>query len=222
MVIAVLRIVVADDDVFVRAGLKSLLSDVDDFEVVGACASLPELLDDVESSRPDVVLTDIRMPPTHTDEGIRAAQQLRTSHPEVGVVALSLYLEPEYALRLLEHGSARRGYLLKDHVDDVALVERAIRAVATGGSFVDDDVVDLLFRRRRPSSGPLARLTPRETEILHEVATGKSNGAVAAALNVSSHAVEKHINSIFSKLDLDSDAETNRRVRAVLMFLADK
>lgn len=214
------RIVVAEDDVFVRAGLRSLLSDVPDFEVVAAVGSLPELLDAVTELSPDVVLTDIRMPPSHSDEGIQAAQHLRTSAPEVGVVALSLYLEPDYALRLLEDGSARRGYLLKDHVDDVVLVERAIRAVAAGGSFVDDDVVNVLLRRPRPDDGPLSRLTPRETEILREIATGKSNAAVAASLFVSSHAVEKHINSIFAKLGLESDAETHRRVQAVLLFLS--
>jgi DNA-binding NarL/FixJ family response regulator len=216
------RIVVADDDVFVRAGLRSLLADIDDFDVVAAVGSLPELLDAVTDHEPDVVLTDIRMPPTHSDEGIRAAQELRSTHPTVGVVALSLYLEPDYALRLLEDGSSRRGYLLKDHVDDVALVERAIRAVAAGGSFVDDDVVDVLLRRARPNDGPLSRLTPRETEILHEIATGKSNAAVAASLYISSHAVEKHINSIFSKLGLESDADSHRRVQAVLLFLADR
>jgi DNA-binding NarL/FixJ family response regulator len=214
------RLVIADDDVFVRAGLESLLSDIDDFEVVGACGSLDELLAAVDRHGPDVVVTDIRMPPTHTDEGIAAAQQLRTTHPGVAVIALSLYLEPAYALRLLDDGSARRGYLLKDHVDDVALVERAIRAVATGGSFVDDDVVNVLLRRRSASATPLARLTARESEILHEVATGKSNTAVAASLTISSHAVEKHINSIFSKLGLENDPEANRRVQAVLMFLA--
>ena len=217
-----LRIVVADDDVFVRAGLRSLLSDVPDFEVVAAAGSLPELLDAVTDHDPDVVLTDIRMPPTHSDEGIQAAQSLRTSHPDVAVVALSLYLEPDYALRLLDGGSSRRGYLLKDHVDDVALVERAIRAVAGGGSFVDDDVVNVLLRRPRPDDGPLRRLTPREAEILREIATGKSNAAVAASLFVSSHAVEKHINSIFAKLGLENDSETHRRVQAVLLFLSDR
>jgi DNA-binding NarL/FixJ family response regulator len=216
------RIVVADDDVFVRAGLRSLLSDVPDFEVVGAVGSLPELLDAVVEHAPDVVVTDIRMPPTHRDEGIQAAQLLRTSAPEVGVVALSLYLEPAYALRLLEDGSSRRGYLLKDHVDDVALVERAIRAVAGGGSFVDDDVVDVLLRRARPDEGPLGRLTAREHEILHEIATGKSNAAVAASLFVSSHAVEKHINSIFAKLGLEHDVDSHRRVQAVLLFLSNR
>jgi DNA-binding NarL/FixJ family response regulator len=215
-----LRIVVADDDVFVREGLRSLLSDVEDFEVVAALGSLPELLDAVDAHEPDVVLTDIRMPPTHSDEGIQAGQRLRATHPAVGLVALSLYLEPEYALRLLSDGSARRGYLLKAHVDDVLLVERAIRAVAAGGSFVDDEVVDVLVRRRGRDDEPLGRLTPRETEILHEIATGKSNGAVASTLTISSHAVEKHINSIFAKLGLESDGDTNRRVRAVLMFLA--
>lgn len=214
------RIVLADDDVFVRAGLERLLGDVPDFEVVAAVGDLPALLDAVDEQAPDVVVTDIRMPPTHTDEGIRAAQTLRGSAPEVGVVALSLYLEPEYALRLLDDGSSRRGYLLKDHVDDVALVERAIRAVAAGGSFVDDDVVDVLLRRRTTSDAPVDRLTPRETEILREIATGKSNAAVAASLFISSHAVEKHINSIFSKLDLENDPESNRRVQAVLLFLA--
>jgi DNA-binding NarL/FixJ family response regulator len=216
------RLVIADDDVFVRAGLENLLADVDGFEVVAACGSLPELLAAVDEHSPDVVVTDIRMPPTHTDEGITAAQQLRHSHPDVGVVALSLYLEPAYALRLLDDGSSRRGYLLKDHVDDVALVERAIRAVAAGGSFVDDDVVEVLLRRRSAGESPLSRLTPREQEILRELATGKSNAAVAASLFVSSHAVEKHINSIFSKLGLESGPEANRRVQAVLLFLAEQ
>jgi DNA-binding NarL/FixJ family response regulator len=169
-----------------------------------------------------VVVTDIRMPPSFSDEGIEAAQQLRSSHPAIGVVALSLYLEPEYALRLLADGSSSRGYLLKDHVDDVGLVESAIRAVAAGGSFVDDDVVDVLLRRQRATDTPLSRLTPREREILHEIATGKSNSAVAAALFISQHAVEKHINSMFAKLGLENDAETNRRVRAVLLLLSDK
>ena len=215
-----IRIVLADDDVFVRAGLQSLLSDVEDFEVVAACGSLPDLLAAVAECDPDIVVTDIRMPPSHSDEGIQAAQALRASHPAVGVVALSLYLEPEFAVRLLDDGSARRGYLLKDHVDDVALVERAIRAIAAGGSFVDDEVVDVLLKRRSAVNTPLAQLTPRETEILHEIATGKSNAAVATSLSISSHAVEKHINSIFSKLGLESDGETNRRVQAVLMFLS--
>jgi DNA-binding NarL/FixJ family response regulator len=214
--------VVADDDVFVRAGLTSLLSDVEDFEVVASCGSLPELLEAVEQHAPDVVVTDIRMPPSFSDEGIEAAQQLRATHPELGVVALSLYLEPEYALRLLADGSSSRGYLLKDHVDDVGLVESAIRAVAAGGSFVDDDVVDVLLRRQRAADTPLSRLTPREREILHEIATGKSNSAVAAALFISQAAVEKHINSMFAKLGLENDAESNRRVRAVLLLLADR
>ncbi|MFN3215322.1 MAG: response regulator [Acidimicrobiales bacterium] len=216
------RLVIADDDVFVRAGLENLLADVDGFEVVAVCGSLPELLAAVDEHAPDVVVTDIRMPPTHTDEGIAAAQQLRHSHPDVGVVALSLYLEPAYALRLLDDGSSRRGYLLKDHVDDVALVERAIRAVAAGGSFVDDDVVEVLLRRRSAGESPLSRLTTREQEILRELATGKSNAAVAASLFVSSHAVEKHINSIFSKLGLESGPGANRRVQAVLLFLAEQ
>jgi len=216
------RLVVADDDVFVRAGLTSLLSDVEDFEVVASCGSLPELLEAVEQHEPDVVVTDIRMPPSFSDEGIEAAQQLRATHPELGVVALSLYLEPEYALRLLADGSSSRGYLLKDHVDDVGLVESAIRAVAAGGSFVDDDVVDVLLRRQRAADTPLSRLTPREREILHEIATGKSNSAVAAALFISQAAVEKHINSMFAKLGLENDAESNRRVRAVLLLLADR
>jgi DNA-binding NarL/FixJ family response regulator len=214
--------VVADDDVFVRAGLTSLLSDVEDFEVVASCGSLPELLEAVEQHEPDVVVTDIRMPPSFSDEGIEAAQQLRATHPGLGVVALSLYLEPEYALRLLADGSSSRGYLLKDHVDDVGLVESAIRAVAAGGSFVDDDVVDVLLRRQRAADTPLSRLTPREREILHEIATGKSNSAVAAALFISQAAVEKHINSMFAKLGLENDAESNRRVRAVLLLLADR
>ena len=214
-----MRVVIAEDSVLLLAGLERILAEYGD-EVVAGLDRAEELVATVEATQPDVVIVDVRMPPTHTDEGIQAAQQLRGTHPGVGLVALSLYLEPDYALRLLEDGSSRRGYLLKDHVDDVLLVERAIRAVAAGESFVDDEVVDVLVRRRGRDDGPLERLTPRETEILHEIATGKSNGAVAAALSVSSHAVEKHINSIFSKLDLETDSDTNRRVLAVLMFLS--
>jgi DNA-binding NarL/FixJ family response regulator len=216
-----LRVALAEDDVLLRAGLHGLLSDLDGVEVVAACGSLPELLDAVDALQPDVVLTDIRMPPTRTDEGIRAANALRTSHPSVGVVALSHYLEPDYALAMFAAGSARRGYLLKDRVDDVGRVERALRAVASGGSFLDDDVVDVLVRsRQRGLDRPIDRLTPRETDILREIATGKSNAAVAESLGVSEHAVEKHTSSIFSKLGLEQDGETHRRVAAVLLYLA--
>jgi DNA-binding NarL/FixJ family response regulator len=216
-----LKVALAEDDVFLRAGLQGLLSDLDGVSVVAACGSLPELLAAVDAEEPDVVLTDIRMPPTRTDEGIQAAIALRTSHPNVGVVALSHYLEPDYALTMFAGGSARRGYLLKDRVDDVERVERALRSVASGGSFLDDDVVDMLVRsRQRGLDRPIDRLTPRETDILREIATGKSNTAVAETLGVSEHAVEKHTNSIFSKLSLQADGETHRRVAAVLLYLS--
>jgi DNA-binding NarL/FixJ family response regulator len=216
-----LRVALAEDDVFLRAGLQGLLSDLEGVSVVAACGSLPELLAAVDAEEPDVVLTDIRMPPTRTDEGIQAAITLRTTHPNVGVVALSHYLEPDYALTMFAGGSARRGYLLKDRVDDVERVERALRSVASGGSFLDDDVVDMLVRsRQRGLDRPIDLLTPRETDILREIATGKSNTAVAEALGVSEHAVEKHTNSIFSKLGLQADGETHRRVAAVLLYLS--
>jgi DNA-binding NarL/FixJ family response regulator len=205
----------------VREGITRLLGTQDDVEVVGACADFDGLLDAVAADPPDVVLTDIRMPPTGTDEGVRAANQLRASHPEVGVVVLSQYVEPGYALALLEEGSERRAYLLKERVSDVDQLLHAIREVARGGSVIDPKVVEaLVTARSRRRDSPLEHLTPREREVLGEMAQGKNNAAVANALGLSERAVEKHINSLFGKLALSEEPDAHRRVKAVLVYLA--
>lgn len=215
------RIVVAEDNLLVREGLVSLLSTVDTLEVVATCASLPELLESVERRRPDVVVTDIRMPPDHQDEGIRAAASLRRSHPDVGVVVLSQFVEPAYALALLDEGTKGRGYILKDRIDEVDRLAGAIETVRLGGSFIDDEVVDALVRSRtRMVDSPIDVLTGREIDVLTEMATGATNSVIADRLSVSEHAIEKHSNSIFAKLGLTEDAAINRRVKAVLVFLA--
>ena len=191
-------------------------------EVAGACTDFDGLIAMVESEHPDVVVTDIRMPPTGTDEGVRAAKLLRADHPEIGVVVLSQYVEPGYALELLEAGSERRAYLLKERVSDVDQLVRAIEEVASGGSVIDPKVVEtLVAARSRRADSPLEYLTPREHEVLAEMAQGRNNAAVASALGLSERAVEKHINSVFSKLGLSEEPDVNRRVKAVLLFLAD-
>jgi DNA-binding NarL/FixJ family response regulator len=180
------------------------------------------LLASVAEHDPDVVVTDIRMPPTQTDEGIRAANEIRASNPDVGVVVLSQYVEPDYAMRLLEGGSGGRAYLLKERVGDAEELVSAIRRVADGGSVVDPKVVDALIDARRTSTSTvLDRLTEREGEVLAEIAKGGTNVAVGEALFISPRSVEKHVNSIFMKLDLSHEEDTNRRVRAVLLYLAD-
>ena len=216
-----IRVVVAEDSLLVREGIAKLLDGCDDVEVVALREDLPGLLEAVEQSPPDVVLTDIRMPPTSTDEGIRAAATLRAQHPEVGVVVLSQYAEPAYVLALLEGGSEGRAYLLKERLSDAAQLIGAVREVARGGSVVDPKVVEVLVaaRSRRPS--PLERLTPRESEVLAEIAQGKNNATVATALGLSERAVEKHINSMFWKLGLSEEQDVHRRVKAVLLYLSD-
>jgi DNA-binding NarL/FixJ family response regulator len=220
--VAAIRIVLAEDNVLLREGVARLIDSEKDLELVAACGDYDELLAAIEAHEPDVVLTDIRMPPTGTDEGIRAAAHLRASRPQTGVVVLSQYAEPSYALSLLEDGSEGRAYLLKERVSDVEQLLRAIHEVARGGSVIDPKVVEVLVEARsKASRSPLARLTPRETEILGEMAQGKNNAAIAGALVLSERAVEKHINSIFSKLDLSEEPDTHRRVKAVLLFLSD-
>ncbi len=214
-------IVLADDNLLVRAGLQMLLEAEPDFEVVGVAASYDELLESVEASRPQAVVSDIRMPPTHSDEGIRAAKVLRAAHPDVGVVVLSQFIEAAYAISLMDEGSSGRAYVLKDHVTEPEYLFSAIRAVSAKGSYVDPMVVDALVSRgrtHRPQA--LDRLTPRELDILAAVAGGKSNAGIAASAYIGERAVEKHINSIFAKLGLTEDGGTNRRVKAVLLFLA--
>jgi DNA-binding NarL/FixJ family response regulator len=193
----------------------------DDLEVVAVCADYPSLVKAVDQEVPDVVVTDIRMPPTGTDEGIRAANELRGRYPDMGVVVLSQYSEPAYALQFLESGSKGRAYLLKERISDIGQLASAIREVARGGSVIDPEVVDkLVTARSRGARSPLRALTPREVEVLGEMAQGKNNAAVAASLVLSERAVEKHINSIFFKLGLTEEPDVHRRVKAVLLFLA--
>ena len=216
----VIRIVLAEDNYLVREGITRLLGTDPDIEVVAACEDYDSLLAAVAAEEPDVVLTDIRMPPTSTDEGIRAAAAIREQYPDVGVVVLSQYADPEYALALFQGGSARLAYLLKERVGDVDQLLNAIREVAAGGSVVDPKVVEgLVAARSKAAESPLAHLTPREREILGEMAQGKNNAAIAHDLTLSERAVEKHINSIFSKLHLSEEKDTHRRVKAVLLFL---
>ena len=216
-----IRVVLAEDNVLLREGVSRLLAGQEGLDVVGACGDLQGLLDLVGSEKPDVVVTDIRMPPTGTDEGIQAAARLRVEHPTVGVVVLSQYANPAYALALLADGSEGRAYLLKERVSDVAELVAAIREVARGGSVIDPKVVEaLVSSSSRAIRSDLDRLTPREGEILGEMASGKSNAAIAATLILSERAVEKHTNSIFSKLGLTEERDVNRRVKAVLVFLA--
>lgn len=218
-----LRVVLAEDNLMVREGLTSLLGGWEDLSVIRACGSHGELLAAVDALDPDVVLTDIRMPPDHGDEGIRAARRFRGSHPDLGVVVLSQHLDPAYALDLLGDGSRGRGYVLKDRVDDPARLVEAITTVAKGGSYIDDEVVDALVRsRQRAVDSPLTTLSRRECQVLTEMATGATNAAIASRLHVTEHAVEKHTSSIFAKLGLTDEAEVNRRVSAVLLFLAGR
>lgn len=214
-----LRVVLADDHELIRHGVAAMINSIDGTEVVAECRDAPDLLAAVADHRPDVVVTDIRMPPTNTDEGIAAALTLREQHPGIGIVVLSQFTDPEYVLQLFEDGSERLGYLLKDKVNPSEL-ERAITSVATGGSAVDASIVDVLVqgRSRRPSA--INSLTPRESEVLSCIAEGLNNTAVAERLVVSEKAVAKHINSIFSKLDLAFEDQSHRRVKAVLLWLA--
>jgi DNA-binding NarL/FixJ family response regulator len=216
-----LRVVVADDDYLVRGGIAALLGQLPDVEVVATVGGVEALFAAVEKHKPNVVLTDIRMPPSWEDEGIRAARRIRREHPDVGVVVLSQHAEADYAMALLEQGVDGMGYLLKERVGDVGDLMNALTAVASGGSVIDSKVVEELVGGRRAVAdpSPVARLTERETDVLREIATGKNNAAVARALFLSERAVEKHINSVFSKLGLSEEADVNRRVVAVLAFL---
>lgn len=217
-----IRLVVAEDNYLVREGLCRLLESHPDIEIIAACEDLDSLMAAVAADRPDVVLTDIRMPPTGTDEGIRAANELRGSSPETGVVVLSQHDEADYALALLEHGSEGRAYLLKERVSDLDQLIATIQEVHRGGSFIDPKVVEsLVAARARAARSPLGSLTPRESEVLSEMAQGKTNAAIAASLFLTERAVEKHINSIFSKLQLSGERDVHRRVKAVLLLLSE-
>jgi DNA-binding NarL/FixJ family response regulator len=215
-----IRVVIADDTRLVRQGVLAILALVPEVEVVAECDDAPSLLAAVEQLAPDVVLTDVCMPPTMTDEGIRAALHIRDSAPSVGVVVLSQFADPEYVLRLFERGSDGLGYLLKDRLGDPAELGRAITAVASGGSVVDAQIVDVLVRARSTPESALDRLTPREREVLALMAEGYNNAGTATELILSEKAVAKHINSMFSKLDLNEVDHGHKRVKAVLTWLA--
>jgi DNA-binding NarL/FixJ family response regulator len=217
-----IRVVVAEDSLIVREGVRQLLAASPTLDVVAAYGDVESVLDGVERDRADVILTDIRMPPSNTDEGIRLADHLRERRPSTGVVVLSQYAEPPYVLALLEHGSDRRGYLLKERIHDRGQLVSAIDTVAHGGSVIDPKIVEVLVEAKaRADHSPLAQLTPREREVLAEMAEGKSNAAIAESLVLSKRAVEKHINSIFTKLGLAGSEDVSKRVKATLLFLAE-
>jgi DNA-binding NarL/FixJ family response regulator len=213
-----MRVVIADDAVLLREGIARLLADAG-FDVVGQSGTAQDLMLKVRSYTPDVAVVDIRMPPTHTDEGLQAAKDIREKYPDVGVLLLSQYVEAGYALELLQENAEGVGYLLKDRVADVKEFADAVRRVGEGGSALDPAVVSRLVGRRR-SDDPLAALTPREREVLELMAEGRSNQAIAERLVVTPRAVEKHVTSIFSKLKLSATSEDHRRVLAVLAFLS--
>ncbi len=215
-----IRVVIADDNILIRQGITSIVADLDGIDIVAECESVDELLAAVDEHDPDVVVTDIRMPPTHTDEGIRAALEIRATSPSVGVVVLSQFAEPAYVLSLFERGSDRLGYLLKERVSPSEL-ERAVRSVADGGSAVDAHIVEVLVAARTSERSAVGRLTPRERDVLSLIAEGLNNAAIADRLVLTQRAISKHINSIFSKLGLSEEDDAHRRVRAVLLWLAD-
>jgi DNA-binding NarL/FixJ family response regulator len=217
-----IRVVIADDSALIRDGVAAMLASRQDVELVGAGSDGEELEELIASARPDVVVTDLRMPPSGGREGIRIATRLRRSDPGIGVVVLSQYVEPEFAIELMNEGSSGRAYLLKDRVADAGELVRAIHAVADGGSVVDPTVVEALIEaQQRKRDSPLSELTDREREVLSVIAEGRSNAAIADSLVLTKRAVEKHVNSIFAKLGLTEAADVSRRVKAALMFLAD-
>jgi len=218
----VIRVVLAEDHFLLREGIRRLLDAQPEIEVAGVCGDLESLLATVDAERPDVVVTDIRMPPDGVDEGIQAAARLRDTHPDTGVVVLSQYAEPGYALALFEAGTARRAYLLKERVEEIEELVGAIRVVAEGGSVVDPKVVDgLVTAKARAEQSPLHELTPRERDVLREMAEGKNNAAIAQALVLTERAVEKVIHSIFRKLGIAWEPSLHKRVKAVILFLAE-
>ena len=215
-----IRVVLAEDSFIAREGIVRALEGIEEVDLVATCGDLDELRAAIDETDPDLVLTDIRMPPTNTDEGIRLAGELRDSHPEIGVVVLSQHAEPLYATALFDHGSDGRAYLLKERLKDREELGRALHEVAAGGSVVDSRIVEeLLALQRRREDTRLDQLTPRELEILGMIAEGKSNTAIAEALVITKRAVERHINAIFWKLDLGDTEDVSRRVKAVLLYL---
>lgn len=217
-----LRVVIAEDNYLVREGTRRLLEDSGEVEVVEGVGDAEQLLGAVERVRPDVVLTDIRMPPEHRTEGIEAAHRIRASHPDIGVVVLSQYSDAEYAVELFREGTGGLGYLLKSSIGELGEILHAVREVAAGRSVVDPRVVERLVERRTAQShGALSVLAPRELEVLKEMAEGKTNAAIAAGLYLSESTIEKHVNAIFTKLGLTEDGLVSRRVAAVLSYLRE-
>jgi DNA-binding NarL/FixJ family response regulator len=217
-----IRIVVGEDHYLVREGLRQVIGTEPDLEVVGYCDDLASLQRTTDEAQPDIVITDIRMPPLQSDEGIRFATWATEMHPLIGVVVLSQYAQAEYALRLFEPGAARRAYLLKDRIAEAGQLASAIREVANGGTAVDPTIVEeLVAARMQARRSPLAELTPRELEVVGLVAQGKSNAAIADSMFLTKRAVEKHINAIFSKLNLPDDSVQSRRVTVTLLYLSD-
>jgi len=215
-----LRVVLADDNYLVREGIAALLAEVEEIELVDSVADPQSLLKSVREHKPDAVLTDIRMPPTHTTEGIDAAKQIREEHPSIGVVVLSQYVEEDYALALLADGVAGLGYMLKERVSDIEELVRALNDVSQGGSALDPKVVEgLMMRKSAEASSPLLGLTEKERTVLEQMATGRTNSRIAQTLYMSERSVEKHISAVFLKLGLVDEKETNRRVMAVLTFV---
>jgi DNA-binding NarL/FixJ family response regulator len=216
-----IRVVLADDSYLIREAVREILATVDQVELVATYSDGESLLAAVETNSPDVIITDIRMPPGGDDEGIRIARQVRGTHPALGVIVLSQYADAGYALSLLEDGAAGRGYVLKDRLHDRAELIAAIEVVAAGGTTIDPGLVqDLLAADRPRQRSPLDELTPREREVLGEMAEGKSNAAIAQSLVLTKRAVEKHVGAIFQKLGLEDDEVVSRRVTAVLVYLA--
>ena len=216
-----IRVALADDSYLMREAVHQVVEQQHGLEIVADCADGPTLLTAVERTRPDVVITDVRMPPSGDDEGIRVARCLRQTHPEIGVVVLSNYAETRYGLELLADGAEGRAYLLKDRVHDGRQLEAAVEVVARGGSMIDREIVQLLLaREEREHDSPLAGLTPREREVLAAMAAGKSNAAIAEELVLTKRAVEKHVGAIFLKLGLPSEDVVSRRVAAVLLYLS--
>src|SRR5919205_1688156 len=216
------RVVFAEDNYLVREGTAALLQASDEVDLLGTASELDELLTAVEELEPDAVLTDIRMPPTNTTEGIDAARRIRAEHPSIGVVVLSQYAEEEYAYELLKDGAAGLGYLLKERVADVTEVVRALKEVSKGGSVLDPKVVEsLVSAKDKVAHSPLAQLTEREREVLEHMAQGQNNASIAGSLFLTERAVEKHINSLFHKLGLSEETSVHRRVMAVLAFLRE-
>jgi DNA-binding NarL/FixJ family response regulator len=216
-----LRIVLGEDSYLAREGIMRALQEVDEVEVVATCSDLDDLRTTIDAVQPDVVLTDIRMPPTNTDEGIRLAGELRESHPDIGVVVISQHAEPLYAVSLLEGGSDGRAYLLKERLKDEGELSRALHEVAEGGSVVDPHIVErLVGAHSGVAASRIDKLTPREREILALIAEGRSNAAIAQGLFITTRAVERHINAIFTRLELAESSDSNRRVQAVLVYLA--